>query len=774
MSRSPLEAPPSGARNVPLPLTQLVDRDHELKRALDLLRRPEIRLVTLTGPAGTGKTRLAIEAALVLNTEFPDGVRFIDLTAVAEAQQVNAVLAEALGFRRPRATATPERSPCERQMLLVLDNFEHVLAAAPALVEALRACPGVKLLVTSRAALRLRGERELPVPPLAVLDPEQAAGDLASAAANPAIALFVACAQSVRPDFALDQDNVGTVAAICARLDGLPLAIELAAARINVMQPEAVLVRLEHRLDLLTGGARDLPPRQQTLRAALTWSYDLLPTEQQRLFRQLSVFESGCTLAAAAVVCAEKQPESQVLEGLAALVDNSLLRVESRAGAEARYRILDTIREFAFERLSGDPEELRETRRRHALHFMAQAESGDDDCAVGSQAAIELVPERDNLRAALRWTVDTGETEVGLRLASRLSPLWRVNGAVAEGRRWLAVLFEGPEPTQPATRGRAMWLAGYLAERDADLEAAARYYHDVLRLARSIGDADLACRALHRLGVVCASRDDVDAAFDLFHEAVERAEKSRWEPIAWPLLHLALAALQLGRTVVAHHAFDTTIQHWQAALARASPSVVAALAVAAIELGEVGRGEALLNRVLTEDASVPRAELVLLLEAVACLAAARGAFERALRLAAAAESVGVAEPLGLAVLTRPLVRRRLDAVRAELRPELVAAMTSAGHALSAEQALATLRQTNAAASEQAAVEPVLRGVEILTGREREVLELLARGARNRDIAAQLVISERTAEWHVANVLSKLELDSRAQLALWFGGRSHGA
>ncbi len=258
------------------------------------------------------------------------------------------------------------------------------------------------------------------------------------------------------------------------------------------------------------------------------------------------MFESGCTLAAATAVCGEAEPEAQVLEGLAALVDNSLLRVETRPAAEQRFRILETIREFALERLTSDADDLQATRRRHDLYFLSLAEAASDDCTAEPESN-ELAAESDNVRATLRWSVDTGETELGLRLASRLSPLWRVNGTVREGRLWLAALFAARETARTGPCGQALCLAGSLAERDGDYETAEAHFREALQLARAIGDADVACRALDRLGVLSSLRDDLETAADLFSETVETARASSWPWIGWPLLHTALTSVRLGR-----------------------------------------------------------------------------------------------------------------------------------------------------------------------------------------------------------------------------------
>jgi predicted ATPase/DNA-binding CsgD family transcriptional regulator len=739
--------PSDGVHSVPTPLTPLVDRERELDRIVGWLRRPEIRLVTLSGSAGVGKTRLAIGAAQVLAREFADGAHFIDLAAFDAPDQVTTAVAGVL------------RAPCE-QVLLVLDNFEHVLGAAAGVVEALSTCPGAKALVTTRAALRVRGEHELPIQPLPLLDAE-VARDLAASSGNPAVKLFVACAQAAQPDFALDADNSAIVNEICARLDGLPLAIELAAAQTNVLSPRAILARLDRRLDLLNRGARDLPPRQQTLRGALAWGYDLLSETQQRLFRQLAVFDGGCSLAAVHAVSA-LDPDGRVLDTLAALVDHSLLRVEPRPGDEPRYRMLETLREFAVERLAEHPDEDEQVRLRHAQHFAEQHDSN----------SVRLEDEADNVRAALEWATTRNDVALALRLANRLTPLWRVNGSLAEGRRRFATLLAALNPDAELTpvRVHALLSAGILAEREGDAGAAEAHYREAVQVAHDLGETGLAAAALDGLGMLASARDELEAAHQLFAQAAElgRDQHDRRSQ-RWSLLHLAFTSLRLGHLAEAQHAAETCLDAWRARHASGRnlrPPPWASLAIAAIELDQLPLAQQLLHEQWAA-ASADVRRLLPLLYAQASLAAACGEPERALRLAAAAEACSTGATWRMAVLCRPLVERRLAEARTQLRPAAATAAWSSGLLMSVAEALAYARPPEATQTESAADDA---GVSLLTAREREVLQLLARGARNREIGQELVISERTAEWHVANVLAKLGLESRAQLVHWFAGR----
>jgi predicted ATPase len=402
--------------NLPTQLTSFIGRDSALRVAADLLQRQSVRLLTVTGTGGSGKTRFAIELAMDGLAGFPGGACFVALGPVSEAELVLPAIARALGAADPDRRTVPA-SVVElvdnRSCLLVLDNFEHLPPAAPIVVELLRACPSVKILATSRAPLRVSGEHVFPMLPLTlpVLTDLPPLNELAR---NPAIALFVDRATSVRPDFALAPDNASAVAAICNRLDGLPLALELAAARVQVLPPRALLTRLvdaagSTSLHLLTGGARDLPRRQQTLRDTIAWSYELLPPDEQRLFRSFAVFAGGCTLEAVEAVCKSAGTESSVdlVEDLASLVDNSLLQQDEGPDDEPRFLMLETIRAFAQEQLASHGEEAL-LRPRHARYFLALLETTGALLFAGAPKRLRYAAEQDNVQAALRWLVTQG------------------------------------------------------------------------------------------------------------------------------------------------------------------------------------------------------------------------------------------------------------------------------------------------------------------------------------------------------------------------------
>ncbi|MFL5806959.1 MAG: ATP-binding protein [Roseiflexaceae bacterium] len=496
----PIPAPQRTRSNLPTPLTRLIGRKQEVAAVRGALLRGDMRLLTLLGPPGIGKTRLALQAATELRDAFADGVFFVDLAAIRDPALVIGAIAQALGIReisgRPLAASVQDYL-YDKRILLLLDNFEQVVDAAPLVVDLLEGGSGLKALVTSRATLHVRGEQVVAVAPLPLPDLDQLPA-VRRLAQNPAVALFVERAQAVLPAFALTQTNAPVVAALCAHLDGLPLAIELVAVRAKLLPPSALLAGLDRRLALLTDGPRDLPLRHQTLRAALAGSYELLDSHEQALFRRLGVFVGGCSLAAAAAVLSfglrvmseeadqlkTQNSELKTLEGMAALVDKSLFRRIDEVDAAPRFTMLETIREYALELL----EECGETaavQEAHAAHFLDLAERAEPELHGSNQVAwLDLLEtEHPNLRAALEWMLHAGEIERALRLAGALWWLWSIRGYSSEGRRWLDRILDLEETDQskigypsgvkPKSKiALALYAAGHLALFQGDFAAA--------------------------------------------------------------------------------------------------------------------------------------------------------------------------------------------------------------------------------------------------------------------------------------------------------------
>jgi predicted ATPase/class 3 adenylate cyclase len=467
--------------NLPIPPTPLLGRDREVQAVRSLLLRDDVRLVTLTGPGGAGKTRLGLQVAADLVHHVPDGVFLVELAPITDPGLVIPTLAQVLGLREDGGRSlddTLTRYLKEKHLLLFLDNFEQILSAAPVVADLLAKCPKLKVLVTSRAVLHVRGEREFVVSPLALPDPKQtvSAEVLGQYAA---VALFVQRAVAAQAGFGLTDENALSVAEICRRLDGLPLAIELAAAQIKVLSPEVLLHRLGRRLPLLQDGPRDAPARQRTLRDTIVWSYDLLNEAEQRVFRRLAVFVGGFTLEAAEAVCdATGDHGLGVVDGVGALVNQSLLRRDDRTGEGSRFAMLETIREYGLEQLEADSEAA-ELRRRHAAYCLELVEAAELELTGPRQVAWldRLEAEHDNLRAALHWAVEQGEVELGLRLGGALWLFWDVRGHLTEGRGRLGEVLALARTARPtAALAKAHQNLGNVAWAQGDFAAARVHY----------------------------------------------------------------------------------------------------------------------------------------------------------------------------------------------------------------------------------------------------------------------------------------------------------
>lgn len=776
----------AGRGSLPVFLTSLVGRESEIAALMTILLGPD-RLLTLTGPGGVGKTRLAIAASAAVAGDFADGLCYVALEAINEPALAPQAIAHALGMHESDAEAIADRLAAvlrTRRLLLVLDNFEHLVEAAPLVARLLTACPHLKFLVTSRMRLRISGERELPVPPLRV--------------ETEAVRLFVERAQAIVADFALTENSGAEVSAICRQLDGLPLAIELAAAWVKVLPPAALLGRLDRpdgtRLPLLTDGPRDMPPRLQTMRDAIAWSYDLLTDAEQASFRCLSVFVGGFTIeaaeamgyllvamgssteeghpaaiAGAQVAQSTQRPTANAqqpsdLDLVASLVGKSLLRVEAIVTGGPRYQMLETIREFGLERLAAEKEDVA-VREAHAAWALALAEDAGPHAKQPDAAAWlpRLEAEHPNLRAALGWFLSQNDGPCLVRMAAALWPFWQERGYAGEGLRWLELALDFGREAPAADRLRALAGAGTLAWYLTRVDEALAWHEQALALARRLGEPVAEAFALCNLSWQAAEQGDLATAIAQCEAGLALARpEGATEAMALALHNLACFTRMQGDLATANARAAESL-----ALARAEgwawlvPMILVGFAYTALELGEAEQAAVLLREGL--ELGLARGDLVdvtTALEGLARVAATRRA-EAAVRSFGAAAALRDEIGMPQSPTERSYFTPILEALQADLGAEHYATAWAAGRSLPRDEAIAEALTSDAIPAHLSRA-PAAMARHELTGRELEVLRLLAAGESNRAIAETLFISPTTVASHIASIYGKLGIDSRAK------------
>ena len=759
------ELPPS---NLPLELSSFVGREKELAEVKRLLE--STRLLTLTGSGGCGKTRLALAVASEVVEDFEDGVWMVDLASLADPALVPQAIASTLGVREQ-----PGRSLVEtlsdylgsRKVLLVLDNCEHLIETCAGLAETLlRSCPKLRILATSREALGIVGEVAWPVPSLSLPDLRRLPA-VESLPRYESARLFVERAVAVKPSFALTERNAPAVAQVCYRMDGIPLAIELAAARARVMSVEQIADRLDDSFGLLSAGSRTAMPRHRTLHATMEWSHELLPEEERTLFRRLSVFAGGFSLEAAESVCAgEDLEQDEVLVLLSHLVDKSLVLVAEQDG-EARYRLLETVRQYSWEKLSESGEAGRVCER-HAGHYLALAQEAEPELKGEGQVAWleRLEREHDNLRVAMRWLLDRGESEEAARLGWALWLFWGIRAHFAEGQRSMeqALSAEGGAAMSASARAKALYVAGMMANYQGDHRSAETLVEESLGLFRELEDKLGTAYALSNAGFAALGQGQPQKAITLTEDAVDLflEEDEKWG-----------AAIELGFLAVAwrdqgDHRRAKQLAERGLALSREVGerqtlcTALYTLATLAQAEGDHERARDLFEEGLTLSAELGNeADVAHCLEGLASIAGAEGRVVRAAHLWGAEEAL--LEKIEAAVYTyvpdRSLHQSHVAAAQARIGEEAWGAAWKEGRAMNLEQAIEYALEPGPSPGPAATPQTYPAG---LSAREVEVLRLVARGLTNAKIAEKLFLSSRTVDWHLSSIYRKLGVHSRTE------------
>jgi non-specific serine/threonine protein kinase len=793
--------------SLPLQLNRFIGREREVTAVRELLVTS--RLLTLTGAGGSGKTRLALQVATDLQQEFAHGVWWIELAALSDPLLVPQVVASVVGV--------PERAGCTvmealsealrpRHLLLVLDNCEHLLAASVQLVETLlHTCAQVHVLVTSREALAITGETTWPVLPMRVPDTSQPP-PIDRLLTYEAVQLFVERARSVLPSFTLTPENTSAVAQVCRRLDGMPLAIELAAARVRALSVEQIVARLDDAYRLLTGGSRSALPRQQTLRAAMDWSYGLLSAHERAVFRRLAVFAGSFSLEAAEVICAADPDDAyDVLDILSSLIDKSLVLMEQRRG-EARYRLLETIRQYGQDKLR-ESAEAATVLRLHRDWYARLAEQAESETREAVQKSVfdRLEAEHENLRGALEWSLEQDEAETAARISAAISRFWLMRGHMSEGRRWLDRALSGFSQNN-AVRAKALNVAAILASLQDDNTKARTLVEEALRIGRELDDRQQTGYALYTLGRLGRIEGNYARAATFFEESLSLfRELGLKHDIALVLAGLGLTVLYLGDFERANALCEESLAiSRESGDPRGIASWLANLAIVTLARGDAERATelcdeslairralaykggcahtlAILGRIAVEQGAYARARvcytesltlrqetgekegIATALEGLAAVGGTHGHAESAARLCGFAESLRTQLSAPLTPIDRTYHLHTVAAIRAQLdEPTFLKAWT-VGQAMTLEEAVAQGLQVQAQEHTPPMPLPAPPPQDSfgLTPREIEVLRLVTQGLTTTQIAQQLIVSPRTADAHLRSIYTKLDVTSRA-------------
>jgi len=756
---------PEPTSNLPPQLTSFVGREDEIARARALLGGT--RLLTLTGPGGSGKTRLALATADAERGRYPDGVFFVSLAAVSDPVFVVPTIATALSVRPSTERAGVDGlvdAVGNRVLLLILDNFEQIVATSPLITDLLSQCHGLQVIVTSRVALHVRGEQLLPVLPFDMTATVGAA-TISDIVANPAVRLFEQRAAAIDPGFRITDANAAAVVEICRRVDGLPLAIELAAARMGMFSPKSLADRLQQRLPLLTGGARDAPLRQQTIRDAIAWSYDLLASDEQWLFRHASIFTGGWTYEAIDAMASGS--DLDVLDALTALTDQSLVVQMQQLDGSTRYGMLETIREYGLHRLV-DAGEASDAASRNAAYVLEFVERASSAAITSAQAvwARRVLDDIGNIRAALRWAMERDPVQA-LRIASALRMFWVFNGFLREGGDWLESALANAPTAPTAIRAEAFSVAGELACWLGDFGSSRELLEASQRLFGETGDEESLSYAIHSLARLAHFQGDFERADALYEQATNYHRRiGTWYAVAGATGNRGMMAMAQGDTEGAEalmnealrlcrkHEFVIQVAIWTRALGKL-----------AVGRGDRARARALLVEAMRIDVDFSRSRIPEGLEGFAALASIGHEPDRAVRLYGAAHRLRTTTGFPIAFYQKVPYERDIASVRAALSEPAFEHEWRLGAAMTVDEAVAFALEEPSVSTGSDDTPHTQIGPR-LTPRETEVLRLIVDGASDREIAAALFISPYTAMRHVANILNKLDLPSRTAAATW--------